>query len=230
MLQQCNALDLFCRSGGASMGLHMAGFNVTGIDIEDTGEYPFTFIKQDVLTLDINFLKQFDFIWASPPCQLFTVAGNLRTAQGHKTDKLNLIPQTRQLLEECGVPYVIENVPKAPIRKDLMLCGSMFNLKVRRHRIFEMSFNIPQPQCNHKQQGKPIGVYHVMGDTCKGLNNKTGKMVIGGSTAKTLEEGQEAMGINWMQWKNLKEAIPPAYSKYIAEEWVKGKSNNLTLF
>lgn len=28
------ALDLFCKAGGTSMGLHRAGFNVTGVDIE----------------------------------------------------------------------------------------------------------------------------------------------------------------------------------------------------
>jgi DNA (cytosine-5)-methyltransferase 1 len=217
------ALDLFCGAGGASMGLKNAGFEVTGIDATSKPEYPFNFILKDATQIDIEFLKQFDFIWASPPCQLFTIASNLREAQGNKTNKLNLVPQTRVLLESSGVPYVMENVPKAPMRKDLMLCGSMFDLKVRRHRIFEMNFKIPQPKCDHKKQGKPVGVYHVMGDTCKGINRKTGKLVVGGSTAKTLEEGQAAMGINWMKWNTLKEAIPPKYSEYIAFEWLKIK-------
>lgn len=217
------ALDLFCGAGGASMGLKNAGFEVTGVDISRKEEYPFHFILKDATQLEISFLKEFDFIWASPPCQLFTIAGNLREAQGKKTNKLNLMPQTRQMLEEAGVPYVIENVPKAPMRKDLMLCGSMFDLKVRRHRIFEMNFTIPQPKCDHKKQGKPVGVYHVMGDTCKGISSKTGKLVIGGSTAKTLKEGQDAMGIDWMKWNTLKESIPPKYSEYIAIEWLKIK-------
>ena len=200
------ALDLFCGAGGSSQGLVNAGFKVTGIDIKTQPEYPFKFIKEDVMKLQVSFLKKFDLIWASPPCQLFSIARNLGKAQGNKCSTLNLIPQTRKLLEESKISFIIENVPKAPLRKDLMLCGSMFGLKVRRHRIFEMSFKIKQPICNHKKQGRPIGVYHVMNDNIPS----------GGRTAKTLKEGQDAMGINWMSWKSLKEAIPPKYSEYIA--------------
>lgn len=67
------ALDLFCCGGGAGTGLHQAGFDVTGIDIEHQRNYPFKFIQADVMDLSIDFIKQFDLIWASPPCQEYTL-------------------------------------------------------------------------------------------------------------------------------------------------------------
>jgi len=218
-MKKLKALDLFCGAGGASKGLVDAGFDVTGIDIKDQPEYPFKFIKMDATKVTLDFLREFDFIWASPPCQLFSIARNLGNAQGNKCSALNLIPETRELLEKSGRPFVIENVPKAPLRKDLMLCGSMFGLKVRRHRIFEMNFNCDQPKCNHKEQGRPVGVYHVMNDNIPN----------GGRTAKNLKEGQEAMGINWMSWSFLKESIPPAYSYYIAKCFLSVSHKSQTL-
>ena len=53
-------LDLFCKAGGASMGYHRAGFEVTGVDIEPQKNYPFEFVQSDALSLDLDFLKQFD--------------------------------------------------------------------------------------------------------------------------------------------------------------------------
>jgi len=65
-------LDLFCGGGGASMGIHQSGVTeIVGVDIKKQKDYPFTIINQDVLSLDVGFLKEFDFIWASPPCQRF---------------------------------------------------------------------------------------------------------------------------------------------------------------
>ncbi len=89
----------------------------------------------------------------------------------------------------------------------VILCGSSFGLKVRRHRWFEFSnaFYPFAPPCNHKEQGRPIGVYHTMND----------EIPCGGHTAKNLKEGQDAMGIGWMQWNELKEAVPPAFSEYL---------------
>ena len=92
------ALDLFCGGGGASMGLHKAGFNVIGIDKEESAEYPFAFIQ--VSCLELSLLRRFDFIWASPPCQAFTA---YKRRKDHVKEALNLIPETRALLKESGV-------------------------------------------------------------------------------------------------------------------------------
>lgn len=208
------ALDLFCCAGGSSDGLVRAGFKVTGIDIEAQEEYPYDFIQKDATKLSIKFLRQFDFIWASPPCQQFTRAKHLRNAQGYKTKALNLIPITRKLLQKAGVPFVIENVKGAPLREDVLLCGSSFGLKVRRHRVFECSFEVEQLPCKHKEQGKPIGVYHRMKD----------KIPHGGHTAETIKQARKAMGTNRMSWNKLKESVPPIYAYHIAKCFLSQKN------
>jgi len=140
------ALDLFCGAGGASMGLSIAGYDVTGVDASPQPSYPFKFIQADALT---RIPKVFDLIWASPPCQAFTA---YKRRPGHVSPAENLIPQVRQILQDSGIPYIIENVPGAPLEDPFMLCGSMFDLDVRRHRIFETSFPVMAPDCAHHKQ------------------------------------------------------------------------------
>lgn len=213
-------LDLYCKAGGASKGYSDAGFDVVGIDIKKQKRYPYEFIKADCLEIlqDLDYLRTFDVIAASPPCQTHSRTKHLRDAQGGTTTKLDLIPQTRAALIESGVPYVIENVPGAPLINPVQFCGSSFGLKVRRHRLFESSIEIKGSVCKHKEQGKPIGVYGAMNDTAQGLDKATGKYVIGGSTAKSVEEARNAMGIDWMIWGELVEAIPPAYTYAIGKQ------------
>jgi DNA (cytosine-5)-methyltransferase 1 len=213
-------LDLYCKAGGASKGYSDAGFEVVGIDIKKQKRYPYEFIKADCLEIlqDLDYLRTFDVIAASPPCQTHSRTKHLRDAQGGTTTKLDLIPQTRAALIESGVPYVIENVPGAPLINPVQFCGSSFGLKVRRHRLFESSIEITGSVCKHKEQGKPIGVYGAMNDTAQGLDKATGKYVIGGSTAKSVEEARNAMGIDWMIWGELVEAIPPAYTYAIGKQ------------
>ena len=208
------------RQGGASKGYADTGFDVVGIDIKKQKRYPYEFIQADCLEIlqDLDYLRTFDVIAASPPCQTHSRTKHLRDAQGGTTTKLDLIPQTREALIASGVPYVIENVPGAPLINPVQFCGSSFGLKVRRHRLFESSIEITGSVCKHKEQGKPIGVYGAMNDTAQGLDKATGKYVIGGSTAKSIEEARSAMGIDWMIWGELVEAIPPAYTYAIGKQ------------
>ena len=203
-------LDLFCKAGGASMGYYNAGFEVVGVDIKNQKRYPFEFIKKDALEVlaDTAFLKTFDVITASPPCQTHSITQHLRNAQGKGTDKVDLIPQTREGIMKSGVDYIIENVPGAPLINALTLCGSSFGLKVRRHRQFESSFTLTGLECKHKEQGKPVGIYGSMRDEIPG----------GGHTAKTIEQAREAMGIDWMIWGELVEAIPPIYTEHLGKQ------------
>jgi len=203
-------LDLYCKAGGASKGYADAGFEVVGIDIKKQKRYPYEFIQADCLEIlqDMEYLRTFDVIAASPPCQTHSRTKHLRNAQGKSTDKIDLIPQTRSALIESGVPYVIENVPGAPLIKPVQFCGSSFGLKVRRHRLFESSIEIVGSVCNHKEQGKPVGIYGSMRD----------EIPQGGHTAKTIEEAREAMGIDWMIWGELVEAIPPRYTYEIGKQ------------
>jgi len=203
-------LDLYCKAGGASKGYQLAGFEVVGVDIKKQKRYPYEFIQADCLELmkDMDFLRSFDVITASPPCQTHSITQHLRNAQGKSTDKVDLIPQTREALIASGKPYVIENVPGAPLINPIQMCGSYFGLKVRRHRRFESNLPIVGSPCDHKNQGKPVGVYGSMRD----------EIPKGGHTAKSIEEAREAMGIDWMIWGELVEAIPPVYTQEIGKQ------------
>src|SRR5215471_16089205 len=101
-------LDLFCGAGGAAMGYHRAGFDVTGVDNrpQPRYRYPFTFVQADAMTFP---LAGFDAIHASPPCQGYSVTASLHDAEYPK-----LIELVRASLSAAGVPYVIENVAGAP--------------------------------------------------------------------------------------------------------------------
>lgn len=203
-------LDLYCKAGGASKGYQLAGFEVVGVDIKKQKRYPYEFIQADCLELmkDMDFLRSFDVIAASPPCQTHSITQHLRNAQGKSTDKIDLIPQTREALVASGKPYVIENVPGSPLINPIRMCGSAFGLKVRRHRLFESNIQLTSSICNHKEQGKPVGIYGSMRDEIPG----------GGHTAKTIEQAREAMGIDWMIWGELVEAIPPVYTENIGKQ------------
>jgi DNA (cytosine-5)-methyltransferase 1 len=205
-------LDLYCKAGGASKGYADAGFEVTGVDIKKQKRYPYTFIQADCLELmqDLDFLQSFDAIAASPPCQTHSRTKHLRDAQGKTTDKVDLIPQTREKLIESGKPYVIENVPGAPLINAIQMCGSSFGLKVRRHRLFESNLQLIGSTCDHKSQGKPVGIYGSMKD----------EIPKGGHTAKSIEQAREAMGIDWMLWGDLVEAIPPRYTYEIGKQLI----------
>jgi DNA (cytosine-5)-methyltransferase 1 len=223
------ALDLYCCDGGAAMGLHKSGFDkIVGIDIEPHPNYPFEFIQADVLKTDPSFLLEFDFIWSSPPCQRFT------TATGKNLEYPNLIPQTRELLSGSKKAYVIENVPDAPIRKDLMLCGSMFGLKTYRHRNFEIfGFRCEQPLHRKHTKSTSTGeMWIIVGSSpmmpgCFGDKERRKelrkmlktKIELSGGTLKLY---QDVMGINWTDNKfNIAEAVPPAYSEYIGKEFLR---------
>jgi DNA (cytosine-5)-methyltransferase 1 len=197
------ALDLFCCAGGASMGLHRAGFEVVGVDIKPQPRYPFEFHQADALTYPLD---GFDFIWASPPCQAYTGMQRINT-RSPKRDHPRLIEPVRALLRDSRALFVMENVPGAPMENPFVLCGSMFGLRVRRHRLFESNFPVLTPRCNHPKES-PIAVY---GDHPQTPGDKTMRV----NRARTLAEGQEAMGIDWMDWRPLTQAIPPAYSEFI---------------
>jgi DNA (cytosine-5)-methyltransferase 1 len=200
-------LDLYCKAGGAAMGYFQAlGCKIVGIDIHPQPRYPFQFIQADALEYLAAHWREYDFFHASPPCQK-----NSTMTKGLWKDRLSshpeLIAPTRDLLKKTGKPYVIENVPTAPLINPVVLCGSMFGLGVRRHRLFETNFPVLQPSCNHAAQPHVVAVYGHSGGSSKRDGLKFG----GVETWKT------AMQIHWMTGAELAEAIPPAYTKYITQ-------------
>jgi DNA (cytosine-5)-methyltransferase 1 len=110
---------------------------------------------------------------------------------------------------------VIENVVGA--RKELdnpiMLCGSMFGLGVRRHRLFETNVPMLQPECDHASQPQVWGVYGDHGDA-KPVTRPNGTSR--GNKARDAAHARQVMDIDWMtEWDDLADAIPPAYTEYI---------------
>ena len=208
-MKKPRAIDLFCCAGGASVGLHRAGFDVTGVDIEPQPNYPFACFHMDALAFPLRYgpapgRAGYDFVWASPPCQKFC-ALNTREDLSHYPD---LIAPVRAKLLASGIPFVIENVPGAPVRHDLMLCGAMFGLPSYPHRYFECSFPIEQP----------LHPKHAVRVNRRGENRRKhwangGFITITGDVGTYC--GPEAMGIDWMTGNEMSEAIPPAYAEYI---------------
>ena len=224
-------LDLFCGAGGCSVGYARAGFEVIGIDIEPHPEYPFEFWQADALEVLRDLPRAFhelDAIHASPPCQVFSSMGVMPNARQHE----DLLTPCRELLREIGIPYVIENVVGAPIEvrppsmfedhMGVMLCGSMFNLndgtyELRRHRLFETSFPVEQPLCQHH-----LPVVGFYGDhartrqrTVAGHRDRGGDIT---GAAEKLRLARDLMGIDWMKWHDVSQAIPPAYTEFIGEQ------------
>lgn len=199
-------LDLFCKAGGAGMGYYQAGFEVVGVDIEPQPHYPFEFIQADALTFD---LSDYDVIHASPPCQGYSVLNHV-----NKREYPMLIPQMRARLQASGKPWIMENVKGAPMQYYVQLCGSHFGLPIRRHRQFETSHLIFAPgPCRHKGQGIAIHGGHIRIVKIYGHPGPRYENF-------TLEEGRKAMGISWMNTKELCQAIPPAYTKWIGDSYM----------
>ena len=123
-------------------------------------------------------------------------------------------------MEELGLPYVIEN-PKA--RPDVVLCGEMFGLRVQRHRRFELGgWTAPQPK-HIPHRGLTLGMRH--GRLVTEENGGYYYAVYGdGGYKGTVPQWQGAMGIDWTdKRKSIAEAIPPAYTRYIGEQFLSNQ-------
>ncbi len=200
-------LDLFCGAGGAARGYRQAGFYVVGIDIKPQPRYAGDeFYQADALEYVAAHGIEFDVIHASPPCQRYS---NL-TPPAYRANHPDLIGATRKMLRATGKPFVIENVQNARVllENPVMLCGSMFGLKVWRHRYFELW---PRPfiltySCNHSFV--PVC---VSGSPRRG----------GDRTEPSTQARREAMETPWMNRLEMDEAIPPAYTHYIGAQLLR---------
>lgn len=221
-------LDLCCGAGLAADGYIEAGFDpVMGVDLHPQLEYPGMFMQGDALGwLRSPMLRVYDHfaaIHASFPCQAHTRAKHLRAAQGGTSRFEDLLTPGLALLRELDIPWVCENVPGAPMEPHdgehlVVLCGSMFGLKVQRHRLFLANFPISAPgPCDHSTfeldpvtgKPRPWGVYHVPGDS----------IPKGGRTCRDAAHARECMGVTReVSWQGLKEGLPPAYTRWIGSQ------------
>jgi DNA (cytosine-5)-methyltransferase 1 len=198
-------LDLFCGAGGCSVGYYRAGFDVTGVDLEPQPNYPFTFVQADALEyLATADLSPFAAIHASPVCKRYSATTPGWARERHPDQ----ITPVRELLKVTGLPWVIENVPRAPVRPDLKLCGCMFGLpNLKRERWFETSWHALElrPPCHHPEP--------IMSVTGTGFGTRLEYRNFGRWPKKA--DWQRAMGIDWMTPDEMAQAIPPAYTEHI---------------
>lgn len=200
-------LDLFCGGGGAAMGYHRVGFDVVGIDNKRRPDYPFEFVQADAMTYP---LEGFDAVHASPPCKRWTVANRVHGSGPAHDD---LLTPTLARLRAAGLPWIVENVPGAPMPPDTVtLCGSHFGLTVRRHRLFAASFELVAPPCRHDLQPHVVGVYGTGGNWTRTAPGGGGRKVSGQAAA-------DALGIDWTANQAvLSQAIPPAYAEFLGAQ------------
>jgi hypothetical protein len=205
-------LDLFCGAGGAGMGYHRAGFEVVGVDINWQPDYAGDeFHRGDAMTFPLD---GFDVIHASPPCKRRTP---LRHVARSRFPSLfdphpDLVTPTFVRLRGQSTPWVVENVPGPDFPSAITLCGSMFGLRVRRHRVFASSVVLPRPpECRHAEQGNVVGVYgNGGGDSGRARRGGGGGVKVAGADAAA------ALGIDWTTHQpSLAQAIPPAYTEWI---------------
>lgn len=196
-------LDLFCCAGGAGEGYRLAGFDVTGVDIVPQPKNPHRFVLADAIAYLEEHGRNFDAVHASPPCQAFTKAGKQWRKEGRTYP--DLIAITRLALERNGKPWVLENVPGAPLRNPILLNGSVFGIRVHRPRLFETSFQLEQPEVptmKPVKMGRPIRE----GDIVQPVGHFSG-----------VRYAAREMGLPWMGQSELAQAIPPAYTHWIGQ-------------
>ncbi len=246
-------LDLFCGAGGCTKGYQRAGFEVWGVDNQPQPRYcGDEFIRADALMYLRNLidtecdgvinpeaanacgtlLSNFAAIHASPPCQGYSRMRHLPWLKGRTYPML--IDETRELLEKTGKVWVIENVEDAwkHMRGAVMLCGTMFGLKVYRHRLFLSNAWLWQPP--HGKHKAVIGSGRMLNDRAQpsedgwvslpskgtplnGLRSDRQHMTVAGHFAG-MEAACSAMGIDWMNRAELAQAIPPTFTEAIGRQ------------
>lgn len=227
-----NMVDLFSGAGGTAMGFWQAApFNIVGVDKQEQPHYPFTFRRDDAMELlskRVDVFKNWaDVVNVAPPCQGYSITSSL-----HNYEYPLLITPIRELLTAIDIPYVIENVEEArwDMKDPIMLCGSSFGLRVRRHRLFESNMPLKGLPCDHRWQDehRPYRI-HVSAGRNKDGWRKSGIQPVHGSghnhpssntpdeitSHRSLFYKSVAMGIDWMSNEEINQAIPPAYTRYL---------------
>jgi len=144
---------------------------------------------------------RFVAIHASPPCQAYAVLATDRKRDDHP----EMLEPVRDLLRQIDLPWVIENVPTAPMPDSFVLCGSTFDLPIIRHRRFEVSppMGLHPSLCPQERYGRGV-------DHGPGFYPYARK-----SWEAAWREHVVPVVWPWMTLEEAGQAIPPAYTEYI---------------
>lgn len=236
------------------MGLRQAfpKAEIIGVDHRPQRRYPFQIVQADAMNYP---LEGFDFIWASPPCQGYSVMRHLPWNR-HREYPM-LIEEIRERLQSAGVPYVIENVMGARAYMDAhFLCGTMFGKRFYRHRLFESNFLWLAP--HHPKHEAVIRVSRLISGRARTIVFSEGEtrvrsseqgglprqptvqwgvprllprhgiaeyeqrcqtdgVVIGLGHLSGAAAAKREMEVEWMSVNEMTQAIPPCYSRYLAQ-------------
>lgn len=214
-------LDLFCCAGGAAKGYVDAGFVVIGVDIDAQPNYPYTFFQADAIEFARKYGHLFDAIHASPPCQAYS-----KTKTLHSNEHPELVEPTREVLEEVGRPWVIENVVGAPLRDPIKLSGQHFNmtapdvdgvpLKLVRHRLFESNIELAVPEGFHRNKEiQTASVYGAGGGWTPAHRDNPDRR--GGYIPHT-DVVKQLLGIDWMTKHEMSQSIPPKFTEHVGRQ------------
>lgn len=202
-------LDLYCCQHVGGYGFEQTGFNVTGIDLYEQPLHPGNFIQADAIQYVLEFGHLYDYIHASPPCQEHSTASMQFRIAGKVYP--NLISATRAALIKTGKPYDIENVPNSPLINPVLLCGSMFDYPSYRHRLFETNWGLMQPE--HPE--------HIARSAKMGRPVKKGEFIQHVGHFSGVQYVRDLTGCQWANQYGLAQSIPPCYTKYIGEQFLK---------
>lgn len=222
--------DLFCGEGGVAYGLLPYASHITGIDHNPRcgKRYPgHAFLCDDWHNIvTIQWLRQFDFIWASPPCQRWSIGTNARGAERNLKHPDHITP-IQKLLRESRVPYAIENVPRAPIRSDIVLTGRNVGLdRIVRERHFEVSWPVlyrPQPIKASREEWES-GYMATITKSMSATSHYEPRRRIGLPGRVPVWEAKLIMGIplcSKMTGKGVGESVPPAMAAYVIRDYLR---------
>jgi len=99
-------------------------------------------VKADAHHLPVQPDYEFDLVVLHPPC---TKWSDMTSISGDADEHPNLIPLAREIGEQYGKEYIIENKPRAPLNISVKLDARMFGIPLAYERAFETSFEVENP-------------------------------------------------------------------------------------
>ena len=123
-------LELFSGSGSVGKVARAMGHDVVSLDMTPCGDYLPT-VQADILQFDYTIWHRgyFDMIWASPPCQLYSVASaRCHTAEERaaRAEQGNAVTRrTREIIDylQPKIGYAVENPLSSGLWKEEFFDG-----------------------------------------------------------------------------------------------------------